>query len=151
MSQLCPDIWNVLHDAIIIAIRGALPGDLQMELDCDYLRDRFQNPGDRFVLILRDCSRFAYVPWSDESDTIEDHHALIARRLWILSADSMDGWCKVHCSEAIVNGNGGWLEVVAAAVDLELDDGTPVSLDQLKTVARDYWEELSSDSRRQIE
>ena len=96
MSDCCEDIWEVLHDAIIIRLDGAVPGDVYLELDCDYLRDRFKNPGNRFFLTLRSCSRFAYTPRSDESQLIVDFDALAQRRLWILSADAMDGWCKVH-------------------------------------------------------
>lgn len=144
MSDWCPIIWHVLHDAIITRLEGAVPGDLRLELDCDYLRDRFKNPGNRFFLTLRSCSRFAYIPWSDESQLIVDFDTLAKRRLWILSVDTIDGWCKVHCNEAIVDGNGGSIEVAATAIELRLDDGVAVSLDELKNVAREYWDEWAS-------
>jgi hypothetical protein len=74
----------------VIDISGAVPGTLRLELDCDYLRDRFDAPGDRFFLTPTDCTRFAYRPWGDDLAVVTDLGALKARRLWIKSADCAD-------------------------------------------------------------
>jgi hypothetical protein len=95
----CPTVWNVLHDAIVVGLTGAVPGTIRLELDCDYLRDRFDQPGHRFYLSLHDCTRFAYRPWLDNQNAIDDLRLLAERRLWILRADVAAGYCLVHCNE----------------------------------------------------
>jgi hypothetical protein len=148
MIDNCPDLWDVLHDAIVVQIGGTVPGDLTLELDCDYLRDRFPSSGDRFVLTLRNCTRFAFTPWAEGSSAIEDLAALAARRLWILSAEAREHSYKVHCSEDVRGGNGGELEVAAFKAELRLDNGALVTPDELKRVATEYWEEFRSRSQR---
>jgi hypothetical protein len=34
----CPRVWNLLHDATIVRIAGTVPGNLDVELEIDYLR-----------------------------------------------------------------------------------------------------------------
>jgi hypothetical protein len=140
------EIWNVLHDAIIVRLDGSVPGELRLEIDCDYLRDRFTPGGERFILTLSECTRFAFRPWSEPSSEMTDLGAIAARRLWVLSAEEVDGHGKVHCNEHIPKGNGGELLVSASACALRLDDGTPVTLSELKRVASEYWEEFSSSA-----
>jgi hypothetical protein len=147
-TDLCPDIWDLLHDAIIIRIEGRLPGTLALEIECDYLRDRFPSPGERFILTLSDCTRFEFRPWTDGTVAVTRFDELASRRLWVLSAERGDGCCKVRCNEHIPKGNGGELWVSASACEVCLDDGTEVSLPVLKRVVGEYWEEFSSSGGR---
>ena len=141
MSDNCPDIWNVLHDAIVVGVSAPAPGDVALELACDYLRDRFPDPGNRFVLTLHSCDRLEYRPWTDEENAITDFSEIERRRLWVLSADPVDGHCKVLCSEAILKGIGGTLTVSSSAAFLRLDTGRDVSLAEIMQVATEYWDE----------
>lgn len=149
--DVCPAIWNVLHDAIVVGITGEVRGSVRLELECDYLRERFARTGNRFYLSLHDCTRFAYRPWLDDTNAINDLRQLAGRRLWILSADVAADHCKVHCSEHIPGGNGGVLEVSASFAEVHLDDGTGVTLNELETVAEEYWTEWESDAKKNRE
>ena len=145
----CPTIWNVLHDATIVDVTGAVPGMLRLEIECDYLRDRFEDPGDRFFLTLRDCDRFIYRPWADGAEPIADLQTMSHRRLWILSADPVEGLCKVHCSEHIPHGSGGILEVSAGSASLSLDGERSITLSELEGVAGEYWTEFNSSQKNE--
>jgi hypothetical protein len=143
----CPAVWNVLHDAIVVDITGTVPGALRLTLDCDYLRDRIDHPGNHFYITLSECTRFAYRPWNDDTQVIEDLQALGGRRLWILKAEIAVGFCKVHCSEHILNGSGGVLEVSATSVRVALDEERTITQAELESVAEAYWEEWDSGRR----
>ena len=146
MNEACPQVWNVFHDATVVAISGVVPGDLALTLDCDYLRDRIDHPGNHFYITLSECSRFTYRPWSDDTSFIEDLRVLETRRLWILSAEAAEGFCKVQCNEHIANGNGGVLEVAAASVRVTLDGDKPITLGALESAADEYWAEFRASS-----
>ena len=143
----CPALWNVLHDAIIVGLNGQVPGTVQLELECDYLRERIDHPGNRFFITLSECTRFAYRLSVD--DTIVDNPELLAlRRLWITRADAEPGFCRVHCTEHIPNGGGGTLEICAAGADLRLDGGKAITLLELEHIADEYWTEWELESER---
>ena len=55
----CPAIWNVFHDGIIVGVEGSIPGDLAVLIECDYLRERFAEPGGQFTLTIHDGSKFS--------------------------------------------------------------------------------------------
>jgi len=55
----CPDIWNLLHDAVIVGIAGKVPGTLELDLQIDYLRTRFPDPGNLLRLLLEGCRECA--------------------------------------------------------------------------------------------
>lgn len=144
MNDGCPGTWNVFHDAIIIAISGTVPGQLHLTLDCDYLRDRIDHPGNHFYITLSGCTRFGYRPWNDDTLVIEDLQLIEQRRLWILSADATQHFCKVHCNEHIPYGSGGALEVAAAAMRVTLDDNTSITQSELELLSEEYWTECQA-------
>ena len=142
------DIWDLLHDATVVAISGAPPGTLRLEVECDYLRDRIADPGTRFFLVLDTCTRFRFRPWSDEAIAIEDVVTIASRRLWILSAQHRDGACIVKCSEHTPHGVGGDLEVAAAAMTLIVESGREVTIAELEDVAEEYWSGFNANKNR---
>ncbi len=40
-----PGIWNILHDGVIVAVDGTLPGDLRIDVEIGYFRKRIPDPG----------------------------------------------------------------------------------------------------------
>lgn len=145
----CPAVWDVLHDATVIGISGDCPGTLQLELECDYLRDRIDDPGERFFLKLDNCTHFLYRPWADDSQAIDNLNSIAARRLWILGADRSDGFCVVHCSEHIAKGSGGNLAVAAARVTISVDGGREITQNELEDVAEEYWSGFGTQPKNQ--
>ena len=142
--ESCPDIWNVFHDATILKASGAIQQDVVLRLECDYLRDRFEEPGSEFLLKLVACSTFEFELWGDAPDVITDVQLIGSLRLWILSAEPMDDHCKIHCARHVRDAVGGTLRVAATSAGLRLDSGRSVSLAEIKEVASDYWTEFSS-------
>ena len=143
----CPGIWNVLHDATVLAASGSVQHDVELRLECDYLRERFEGPGSEFFLRLVACSRFEFEPWGDAQEVITDIRLIGNLRLWILSAEPMADHCKVHCSRHVRDAAGGVLRVTAGSAELRLDTGRPVPISEIQQVAGDYWEEFSSSQR----
>lgn len=132
-------ILNLFHDAIIVEIHGRVPGTLRLELDCDYLRDRLEGPGNRFFITLDNCTRFAYTPWNEQPGVMHDLAVIAVRRLWISSADQHDGFFVVHCSEHVANGSGGKLDVAADRATVTIDSGREINPSELEEIAEEYW------------
>ena len=141
--ELCPEIWNVLHDATVIAVNGSVPGAVSLRIECDYLRKRFETGGEHFVLVLDSCTKFQFRPWEDNLPIVTNLDALGAAGLWILSADQREEHCQIHCQFDYGREGGGSLEVTANSASLQLDSGAPVSLTEIKAVAHSYWDEWS--------
>ena len=59
-----------------------------------------------FSLRFSTAVGFHTSPRADGAERIADLQTLAKRRLWILSGDPVDGYCKVHCSEHAPGGNG---------------------------------------------
>jgi hypothetical protein len=136
----CPAVWNVLHDGTIARVSGNLPGDLRLDIEIDYLRRRFEEPGQFIVLTLTGCTRMTFVPWAEGSSSISDPADVGGMGLEILS-DRKESFCCVH-------GDGGSLEVVAQSAHLWLDDGRHLSLEELLRVSEAYWDEWEADACR---
>ena len=140
----CRKVWNLLHDAVIVGIAGTLPGTLELDLQVDYLRTRFADPGNRPRLSLEGCREFVFRDWNADNGIATDLTVIADKHLWILR-DRTGERCTVHCSEYMV-GRGGTLEVSADQTLLALDSGRITSLDELSAVADAYWTEWESRS-----
>jgi hypothetical protein len=128
-----PAIWNILHDGVIVAVAGTLPGDLQIDIEIDYLRKRIADPGTLIQVLLIGCTRFAFREYakSEFTTAVTD---IAAMRPEIVSVSMKDGVCEVDSTE-------GTLEVVARDGAIRLDSGREVTLQELSGVAEAYWKE----------
>jgi hypothetical protein len=52
------DVSQHFHDGYIDRIDRSAPGVLRLEIQIEYLRDMFPEPGTRFVVTLTACSKF---------------------------------------------------------------------------------------------
>ena len=132
----CSQIWNLFQDATVLSVMGSVPGTVRVELDCDYLRDRLEGPGDRFFLTLNECSRFTY---NTVGSAVTDLIEITARRLWVSGADQHEGFCVVHCAEHAAGGGSGKLEVAAERITVTIDSGREISHSELEEIAEEYW------------
>ena len=133
-SDFFPDVWNIFHDGTVERIVGEVPGSVELFIDIEYLRERFSEPGECFVIRLEGCSLLSFNPYEGESRTSLSEIEQIAPD--ILSAERDGDRCKVF-------GDAGVLLVRAESGSLRLDAGTELSLQQLKDVASDYWDDWS--------
>ncbi len=129
-----PEFWNVLHDGFITHVGGSVPGDVQLAVEIDCLRRRFADPGDRIVLTLHGCTTLSYQPFEEEPLT--DFAAIAEAQPEILHAKE---WTDASFVECV----GGDLRVTAIGFSLALDNGRPISLDELCAAAEAYWAEWS--------
>lgn len=126
-------IWNILHDGVIVAVDGTLPGDLRMDVKIDYLRKRIPDSGDLIHILLIGCTRFAFRAY-EKSEYLTVLNEIAAMKPEIVSVSMKDGVCEVDCPE-------GTLEVVATGGAIRLDSGREVALQELRGVADRYWKE----------
>jgi hypothetical protein len=135
-----PTIWNVIHDGSIIAVRGTVPGTVQLDISIDYLRERFPDAGKTIQITLTGCTRFAYRDF-EESEFTTDFPAIAAFEPEVLSGELRDGLCVLDCA-------GGVLEVRATDGSLALDSGRAITLQELIDVADAYWTEWSERAKK---
>lgn len=127
-----PDYWNILHDGYIVGVRGGVPGDVSLDVEINYLRERFSEPGHHLKLTLHHCTQLSYDAF--EEGTFEEFSVISRFRPQILRAAGFTDASLIEC----VSGD---LRVNAQGASLALDSGRPVSLDELKAMAEAYWTE----------
>ena len=143
LMNIFPDVWNVLHDGSIDALSGTVPGTLQIDVSIEYLRERFADPGTIIRLTLKECSHFAFIGF-DTTVAITCLSTLAALEPEILSATMNGDICEIICVEGI-------LRIAANSGSIELDNGRPITLDELVSEAEKYWREWKERSQREYE
>jgi hypothetical protein len=130
------EIWNILHDGPISAVSGAVPGDVKLTIGIEYLRKLFPGDGDSFGLWLRGCRLFEMELWETESRFTADFAEISAAQPTILSADHTD-------TPVMVWTTIGGLRLDFDEWQLELEDSTPVSFDEISAACESYWDDRS--------
>ena len=125
-----PSLWNLFHDGTVAAAEGSVPGDVALVIECQYLRRMFATPGESFLVRLRGCTVFEYVPYDELPVT--EVAAVGELEPELLSAEPGDP-LEICCV-------GGILRVAYREWSLTLDSGEPVSLEQLDEVSNRYWD-----------
>ena len=133
-----PDIWNLLHDGSIEGASGSVPGTVRLEIDIQYLREKFSDDGRLIILTLHGCSKFEF---SDNKDNLPRGINEIANFCpEILSARDVGIYCEVTCF--ISNGHYGVIRVAADDFTLALDSGRISTLEELDSIAKAYWKDF---------
>lgn len=152
-SPLVPALWNLLHDGHVESIVGSVPGEIRLGISIGYLRELFDDPGERFDLILHECTEFSFQELEGEAGaalprelaayaTPADFPSLQEWGLEILSAEESG---KIHCF--ISRGIYGTLSVSAQGFSLLLDSGREITLGELDEAAVAYWARFGRESR----
>jgi hypothetical protein len=140
VEEFYPAIWNVLHDGVIVAVDGNVPGTLCLDVSIDYLRKRFAEAGESIQILLTGCTRFAYREFEAATFSTE-LSTITAMEPEVLNASMKDGVCEIECASGV-------LEVVAAGGSARLDSGRPIPLQELIEVAESYWTEWSERAKQ---
>jgi hypothetical protein len=130
------EIWNLLHDGGIASVRGAIPGDLTLRVEIDYLTQIMNPPCDAIDLTLVGCETFEYLNWNDDRGTT-DVNILAELEPEILSATSTSTGVRVICSDGRFDIQYGSIRIVRA-------DGTPTSVEEIDATAKAYWDAFGS-------
>ncbi|MEO1527461.1 MAG: hypothetical protein AAFX06_18690 [Planctomycetota bacterium] len=139
MESFFPSIWNVLHDGGVDRIVGSVPGEVRVHVGIEYLRERFPDDGDEFVVCLLACSRLSHRLYDDEN-SITDMEAIANLSATILSAEMDGAVCRVFTDLGV-------LEMECRGGRVFLDSGRPIPLTELLSVAEAYWDEWESKSK----
>jgi hypothetical protein len=131
-----PQLWVRLHDGGLEAIRGSVPGDLELHISIRYLRSRFPGDGTVFFVTLHGCTKFSYQPY-DEPE-VADLADVEALDLEILGAEAGDP-LPILCTT-------GTLLVKYSSASLHLDTGGEVSLAALEAASESYWRECPREA-----
>lgn len=125
-------IWNILHDGGFAEIKGVVPGDVQVRVEIPYLRQVLSQDGDSIWVVLHSCSLFQFWSWSVDT-RFTALPEIEATSPEILSAHEEDEHVCVVCADGV-------LQVPYERVNVKLDNGRTVTLQDLDEAARLYWQ-----------
>ena len=128
--QTCVEIWNYLHDGMIVAVSGTLPSDISLKVEIQYLCDILSSGSSWLWIYLHGCQKFEYIQFEDDR-VIKDIHLLDNLELEILSA-TKENDIQVCCVSGILK-----MQYIDASY--KLSDGTEVTLKAITEAAKKYW------------
>jgi len=131
------DIWGVFHDGVLKRIEGVIPGNLRLEVEIEYLRRMFDEPGSSFHIELIDCSKFVYSEYDQEPTS--DVRQIQEREPEILYLTSEQP-LLLDCA-------AGSLELDYDDMRVVLPSGAEVSYEGLAAACERYWNDWSARSK----
>lgn len=138
-------VWEILHDGSIFCLEGAVPGDVRVMVEVEYLRALLPDPGDRFVILLTGCSLVEYHDFvGDEVLLVTDLAAISAVGLEILSARVQDHTVVI----SMTRGASTYMELHLQyeGLTVSVESGRVVSLEELADAASRYWHGFGNQS-----
>ena len=134
-------LWDVLHDGCITRLARSGPR-VSVSVSCEYLRSRFSEPGDGFVLELLDVTHVALAPPGGAAVQTSLDEITASEELYILSGE------LEKSGEVVVHTDGGALRLHYGALALRFDSGAALAPSALRQAAHAYWDELSRKNGR---
>jgi len=114
-------------------IDGSVPGNVTVTVEIEYLRRMFSEHGSSIIVSLIDCVTFKYQSY-ELSELLTDLSAISDAQPEILYSHVENDVIKVDCSNGTL-----WLEY--RDFSLMLDDGQPITLDELGEKCDKYWKD----------
>ncbi len=130
------EIWSILHDGVINRIDGSVPGNVSVTVEIEYLRRMFSENGNSIIVSLLTCETFKYQP-HEPSELLTDLSAISDIHPEILYADIENDVIHVDCNDGTL-----WLKY--QDFSLMLDDGQPITLNELGDKCDKYWNDWES-------
>jgi hypothetical protein len=131
-------LWSLLHDGGFDAIQGTVPGNLNLEIHCRYLRQQFPGEGTGFRVVLRDCTRFDYQAYDGPLLTNLDD--ILKADPELVSMTEEDGVITVNCVM-------GTLTTQYTSASIFLDSGIEISEGMLEAASGAYWMDWAARNR----
>lgn len=132
------EFWGLLHDGVIDAIAGEVPGTVSLEVSIRYLRQQFAGTGTGFRIVLANCSEMTYCKY--DSAPVREFDAIVALGPEIGTADN-------DASRVTVNCVMGTLTLAYEAASIFLDTGEKVSPNELAAASKTYWNTWANKNR----
>ncbi|MEO8700700.1 MAG: hypothetical protein ABI867_11685 [Kofleriaceae bacterium] len=124
--------WDLLHDGTIVQVERDLADTVTVWIECGFIRVRFADGGKRFVLRLAACTKFEYTPYDEPP--ISELAAIAASEPSINQGSYETG--EIH-----VWGGAGVIRARYASLELELDTGRTLPIEELEQAVRAYWDD----------
>jgi hypothetical protein len=129
------DVWNLLHDGSIVAVQGACPGRLSLQVQIPYLCEVL-SAGTAYLWVHLDgCTRAAFTPFEPPERAIE-LSALDDVELEVLSATERPDGLAVLCTH-------GELLLAYGEASYVLEGGAPLDYAALEAACETYWDRWS--------
>jgi hypothetical protein len=131
------DIWGVFHDGVLLRIDGHVPGTIRLDLEIEYLRGMFDEPGTSFRIELNGCTKLVYSEYDqDPTDDVARIQAREPEILYVSSEQPLHLGCVM-----------GTLELEYDTMRVILPSGVEVSYASLASASEKYWNDWSARSR----
>ncbi|MBK7547593.1 MAG: hypothetical protein IPI20_07030 [Rhodoferax sp.] len=134
------DIWGVFHDGVLKYIDGTLPGTLKVEVEIEYLRGMFDEPGITFIVVLTGCTKLRYSEYDQQAT--EDIAKIQEREPEVLYVSS-EHPLLLDCVM-------GTLELEYDAMRVSLPSGLEVSYESLASASERYWNEWKARGKGEV-
>jgi hypothetical protein len=134
------EIFNLLHDGLLKQIEGRVPGDITFLVECDYLRQRIADPGRLFLIKISQCADLRLEENPPDATVVRDPAKIASMELWILSAECIN-------SEIVIYTGAGQIIFSCSKVSVLTNVNTPLKIEDLDKVAREYWTEWANAAR----
>ncbi|MDT7520644.1 hypothetical protein RAE19_18445 [Rhodoferax sp. TBRC 17660] len=131
------DIWGVFHDGVLKYIDDSVPGTLMLEVEIEYLRGMFDEPGTSFRIELTGHTKVVYSEYDEEpSQDITKIQERMPEILYVTSEQPLLLDCVM-----------GTLELEYDAMRVMLPSEVEVSYESLVSASDRYWSEWSVRSK----
>lgn len=144
MHPFFPTIWNVFHDGTIERLSGSVPGEVRIDISIEYLRERFDDQGDEFILRLHECSTFEYRNYEAKDVVVTELGEIEKPSHTILSSEMAGSTCVLFTDQ-------GRIEMQCEGGTLTLESGRQVAFAELVAEATAYWDEWERKAKQRTE
>jgi len=133
--------WQIMHDGTIAAIRGEVPGDIELTVELECVCQHLPGADDTLHATLRGCRLFVYTPFGES--IVTGLQRIAEQEPEVLSAVAQADRISVCC----VNGT---LDLAYAAIEVRSDQGQLISQPELEAAANQsvaQWREQNRGGR----
>ena len=126
-------LWNLLHDGTIAKIAAPRHDTRLLTIEIEYLRHMLSKDGNEIIVQLNSCDIFEYQNFTDEVLT-QELLTIATYEPEILSAtQNQNNILTIGCVAGLVRTR-------YQSFSLALDNGYPITLENLKNAHQRYWE-----------
>lgn len=114
-------IWNTLHDGVIEAITGDIPGEVRLSVQI-YWCEIWDEPVEAIIVHLKNCTHLEWQSWDGQS-ILNDSAAIAKLELEILSGSIENDTVKIIGATYENIGGAGFLILKYENLAVFLDNG----------------------------
>ena len=114
-----------------------MPGTLRLQIEIEYLREMFDEPGISFAVELNNCTKFKYSEYEEQpTENIAKVQEREPEILYVISEHPLVLDCVM-----------GTLELEYDAMRVRLPSGSEVSYGSLESTSEKYWSEWNARAK----